>query len=79
MMRKGTFDMQYVMLKDSEVNEDVKAGDVVYYLRKHDYGLASDDTRATGIEHVSVTLDKDGDYPSFTVPRRDIARADEMA
>lgn len=26
-------------------------------------------TRLTGIEHVSVTLNKDGDYPFFTVPR----------
>jgi len=45
------------------------AGDTVYLLRLSDYGSAGDDTRLTGIEHVSVTLNKDGDYPFFTVPR----------
>jgi hypothetical protein len=43
------------------------AGTIVYDLRGYDYGLASDDSRATGIEHVSVTLNADGDYPSFTI------------
>jgi len=43
------------------------AGTVVYDSVKHDYGLASDDTRLTGVEHVSVTLNEDGDYPTFTV------------
>ena len=48
------------------------AGTIVYDLRGHDYGLASDDTRMTGIEHVSVTLDPDGDYPSFTIVKTDL-------
>ena len=45
-----------------------KQGDIVYGLNKYDYGLASDDTRATGFKHISVTLDPTGDYPSFTIP-----------
>lgn len=44
------------------------AGTVVYGLVKPDYGLANDDTRNTGVPHISVTLDPTGDYPSFTVP-----------
>ena len=47
----------------------VPAGTVVYEFRYTDYGLANDDTRATGVEHVSVTLDAEGKWPSFTVPK----------
>jgi len=49
-----------------------EAGQVVYQCFKCDYGLASDDSRITGIEHASVTLKEDGDYPSFTIPKRDL-------
>lgn len=49
-----------------------KAGTVCYKLSGYDYGLASDDTRMTGIEHVSMTLDPNGGYPSFTVPLEDL-------
>jgi len=49
-----------------------KAGTVVYDSRKHDYGLASDDTRITGVPHISVTLDPSGDYPVFTVAEHDL-------
>lgn len=48
------------------------AGTTVYRLEGHDYGLASDDTGNTGIEHVSVTLNADGGYPSFTYPAEDL-------
>ena len=47
---------------------NAKAGDVVYSLRYADYGLASEDSRKTGVQHRSVTLDPDGGYPSFTHP-----------
>lgn len=49
-------------------------GTIVYRLRGYDYGLASDDTRMTGIEHVSVTLSPEGDYPSFTIQRSSLER-----
>lgn len=48
---------------------EYEAGTVVYLCRQHDYGCANDDTRYAGIEHVSVTEDKDGGYPFFTIPR----------
>jgi hypothetical protein len=47
---------------------DAKAGDTVYKARSYDYGLASDDTRMTGVRHVSVTLQPNGGYPTFTCP-----------
>jgi hypothetical protein len=43
-------------------------GTICYDFLHHDYGLASDDTRFTGVQHVSVTLKSDGGYPSFTIP-----------
>lgn len=49
-----------------------KAGTTVYASMGCDYGCANDDSRATGIEHVSVTLKSDGGYPFFTVPKRDL-------
>lgn len=45
-----------------------KVGDTVYRAKGHDYGCASDDTHMTGIEHISVTLDRAGGYPFFTIP-----------
>lgn len=47
-------------------------GQTVYELIHYDYGLASDDTRFTGVEYVSVTLDESGDYPSFTIPKHEL-------
>lgn len=43
-------------------------GTVVYDARKYDYGLANDDTKITGIHHISVTEDAGGDYPFVTIP-----------
>lgn len=59
---------KYKLLTDSKIESAAVAGTIVYGLTKCDYGLASDDTRHTGIEHRSVTLNSDGDYPSFTHP-----------
>lgn len=56
-------------MKKYQVNQGDLRGKFVYDLKYHDYGLASDDTRYTGVEHKSVTLNEDGDYPSFTIPR----------
>lgn len=56
---------KYIMLQPHFGNE---SGTEVYKTRKHDFGLARDDTNNTGQEHISVTLNKDGDYPFFTIP-----------
>jgi hypothetical protein len=50
----------------------VKAGDTVFECVKYDYGCANDDTRTTGVEHRSYTLNQNGDYPFFTVPVSDV-------
>jgi hypothetical protein len=69
--RKGP----YVMMDDSSLEPLAKAGTVVFRLRGWDYGLANDDTRLTDVEHISVTLSPQGDYPSFTVPMDDLRMA----
>lgn len=51
-----------------------KAGTIVYDPAVYDYGLSSDDSRYTGITHVSVTLDPAGGYPLFTVAEHDLER-----
>ncbi len=51
---------------------DVPAGTICFEARGHDYGCSSDDTRFSGIQHISVTLDPEGGYPFFTVPVRDL-------
>lgn len=49
-----------------------EVGTVVYLCRQHDYGAARDDSRSTGVEHVSVTEREDGGYPFFTIPRHQL-------
>ena len=49
--------------------ENHPAGTIVYSPKGYDYGLASDDSRITGIEHISVTLSPEGEYPTFTVQK----------
>lgn len=61
--------MAYTVIRtDRAAIKDLVAGTKVYRCTRYDYGLASDDTRMTGILHISVTLNSDGDYPSFTIP-----------
>lgn len=50
------------------------AGTTVYLASQFDYGLARDDTNHTGVQHVSVTLNPEGDYPFFTVPEQDLLK-----
>ena len=68
---------KYVVLSDRTIRGEsfVKKGDYVYDQKGYDYGLASDDTRMTGVEHVTVTLNENGDYPGFTIPRNHLAEA----
>lgn len=49
-----------------------KAGTVVYAAMVFDQCLAAQETASTGIRHVSVTLQPDGGYPTFTVPWNEI-------
>ena len=63
---------KFKIIRADRAAMQVEVDDIVYDSVKHDYGLASDDTRITGIEHVSVTFKEDGDYPFFTIPRADL-------
>lgn len=60
---------KFRVLKQRVLRGEIMAevGDIVFDQIGHDYGLASDDTRFTGIEHRSVTKKEDGDYPGFTI------------
>lgn len=53
------------------------AGTIVYDAGCYDYSLAADDTRLTGVEHVSVTLNSSGGYPFFTIPKRQLDKAED--
>jgi hypothetical protein len=64
------------MIRDSHLQKWATAGTIVYECLDHDYGLAKNDSRQTGIEHISVTLNKYGEGPFFTVPVRDLEYAD---
>ena len=66
--------MKYKLKEDSGGYEK---GTEVYSLNGYDYGLASDDTRMTGVQHISVTLKSDGDYPSFTVATHKLEKSEE--
>jgi hypothetical protein len=50
----------------------VEVGDAVYEQSGYDYGLSRDDSRATGVSHITVTKNSDGDYPGFTIPLVDL-------
>lgn len=67
----------YIVSKDSKLEPKAVAGSVIYASQHYDYGLASEDTAVTGIEHRSFTLDPEGGYPFFTMPMRDVILRDE--
>lgn len=67
--------LKFKLLKDAQ-NDSAKAGTIVYKCRQCDYGLSSEDTRFTGIEHTFVTLKEDGGYPGFTIPVQDLERVE---
>lgn len=69
---------KYIVLRTREIRNVVFAfeGEIVYDSASHDYGLANDDSRVTGIEHISVTKDPAGRHPFFTIPKQDLKLAD---
>jgi hypothetical protein len=67
--------VSYSLTRDRLIGGEkcASAGAEVYLPGDHDYGLALADTRATGREHISVTLSKDGRGSMFTVPYDDLS------
>ena len=68
--------IKHKVLKDSKLEPTAKTGAIVYPCQKYDYGMAMADTWMLGIECISVTLNKDGGYPFFTIPRQDLEELD---
>lgn len=66
----------YRLKADNKIEPQAVAGTIVYPIRGHDYGVASDDARMTGVPHRSVTLDKAGGFPFFTAPVPDLEQID---
>lgn len=65
--------MKYEIINASRAaDKSVAVGDIVYEAGGYDYGLANDDTRFTGINHISVTYNMDGSIPYFTIPKEDV-------
>ncbi|MBM1173468.1 hypothetical protein [Microvirga arabica] len=65
---------KYFLLNNRIINGEkiASAGEKVFISPHYDYGLAREDTQATGVEHVSVTQSSDGSGPTFTVPWDDL-------
>lgn len=51
-------------------------GDIVHPGRDN-YGCASDDSRFTGVEHIAVSANENGE-PFFTIPREDVEEMDRL-
>jgi len=66
----------YRLKRDRVLRGDLMAakGHVVYRSERHDYGLANDDSRMTGVEHWSMTFHPEGsgEAPHFTIPVADL-------
>lgn len=57
---------------DRSSDENLRPGDVVYSIAGYDWGIASEDSRSSGIDHTSVTYSPEGKHPFFTIPKDDI-------
>jgi hypothetical protein len=69
---------KYKIISAEHASSDkAQDGDIVYDLGHHDYGCASDDTRYTGMEFVSVTYEPTGQYPFFTIPKEALQQVSE--
>jgi hypothetical protein len=63
---------QYRVIRADRCVRPVEVGQIVY-LGRDFYGVSSDDTRATGIEHMAIA-DNESGYPFFTIPCADVER-----
>jgi hypothetical protein len=60
----------YKILRADRASVEVKVDDIVYP-GNDCYGCASDDSRLLGIDHIAMSLNKEG-TPFFTIPRDDV-------
>lgn len=62
---------QYKVIRADRASRPIFAEGDIVYPGNDCYGCASDDSRATGIEHTAISTDKSGE-PFFTIPKADI-------
>lgn len=62
----------FAVLSNARSSRPTTAGDIVYKCTRGDYGAAAQDSRMSGIRYISVTFERDGNYPFFTIARDDI-------
>ena len=65
----------FIVLNNSRSSKPTSVGDIIYKCVQCDFGVASQDSRMMGAQFISVTYDKDGDYPFFTIAYDDIQEA----
>lgn len=68
---------RYEVLRVERSRLPVVKGEWLYPGRDY-YGVASTDTRMTGVEHVSVSVEMHGE-PFFTIPREDVREFDDAS
>lgn len=69
--------VKYVVMREDRASScEIYRGDFVYQCIKHDYGAVSMDDFIKKIEHIAMTLDPEGGYPFFTIPKQDIGVAE---
>ena len=66
----------YSVVRGDRSATPVDVGTVVFPSKIYDYGLAADDTVATGIRYISVTKSQYGGGFVFTIPHEDLAEID---
>ncbi len=66
---------RYMVMRADRASGPAKMGQTLY-AGNCDYGCASDDTRDTGIEHISLSESETGS-PTFTIPREDVLQLAE--
>lgn len=64
----------FIVLNNSRSSRPTSVGDIIYKCVQGDFGVASQDSRMMGARFISVTYEKDGDYPFFTIAYDDIQK-----
>lgn len=67
---------KYLVCRADRSSSPVAVGQTLY-VGNHDYGIASEDSRMTGIEHISLCKTEEGS-PTFTIPKADVLRVAEI-
>jgi hypothetical protein len=64
----------YILIEDYD---GYPKGAKVYFCNMNDFGCSKDDSIETGEDYISVTLNSNGDYPFFTIPKDLLKECDD--